>query len=82
MMCQPTGNSKLYGPGGLYELWTGKDASRALAKRSFLEEDLNNDLTSLGEHELEVLDNWVNTFTIKYARVGSIINSKRKQAPN
>lgn len=33
-----------YGPGGNYNVFTGKDASRAIAKWSMAEEDLNDDL--------------------------------------
>ncbi|KAI3512263.1 hypothetical protein L1887_19578 [Cichorium endivia] len=67
---------RLYGPGGPYELWTGKDCCRAVAKRSFKEEDLNSDLTGLGDHELQSLKNWEDTFRIKYVRVGVIAKCK------
>ena len=33
-----------YGPGGSYNKFTGKDASRAVAKWSMAEEDLNDNL--------------------------------------
>ena len=34
----------MYGPGGKYNLFSGKDASRALAKWSMSKEDLTDDL--------------------------------------
>ncbi|GKB41785.1 F-box/LRR-repeat protein, partial [Tanacetum coccineum] len=61
-----------YGPGGPYALFAGKDASRALAKMSFEEKDLNGDLTGLGVFELEALQDWENKFMRKYVKVGSI----------
>ncbi|KAK9070370.1 hypothetical protein SSX86_010772 [Deinandra increscens subsp. villosa] len=61
-----------YGPGGPYALFAGKDASRALAKMSFEEKDLNGDLTGLGVFELEALQDWEYKFMSKYVKVGSI----------
>ncbi|KVI10150.1 membrane steroid-binding protein 1-like [Cynara cardunculus var. scolymus] len=61
-----------YGPGGPYALFAGKDASRALAKMSFEEKDLNGDLTGLGVFELDALQDWEYKFMSKYAKVGSI----------
>ncbi|XP_076924110.1 membrane steroid-binding protein 1-like [Bidens hawaiensis] len=63
-----------YGPGGPYALFAGKDASRALAKMSFEEKDLNGDLTGLGVFELEALQDWEYKFMGKYVKVGSIKN--------
>ncbi|KAI3757617.1 hypothetical protein L6452_05159 [Arctium lappa] len=63
-----------YGPGGPYALFAGKDASRALAKMSFEEKDLNGDLTGLGVFELEALQDWEYKFMSKYVKVGSIKN--------
>lgn len=61
-----------YGPGGPYALFAGKDASRALAKMSFEEKDLNGDLTGLGVFELEALQDWEYKFLSKYAKVGTV----------
>ncbi|KZV36485.1 steroid binding protein [Dorcoceras hygrometricum] len=61
-----------YGPGGPYALFAGKDASRALAKMSFDEKDLNGDLTGLGVFELEALQDWEYKFMSKYVKVGTV----------
>ncbi|XP_051121427.1 membrane steroid-binding protein 1-like [Andrographis paniculata] len=61
-----------YGPGGPYALFAGKDASRALAKMSFEEKDLNGDLTGLGVFELDALQDWEYKFMSKYAKVGTV----------
>ncbi|XP_068645412.1 membrane steroid-binding protein 1-like [Aristolochia californica] len=61
-----------YGPGGPYALFTGKDASRALAKMSFEEKDLTGDISGLGPFELEALQDWEYKFMSKYVKVGTI----------
>ncbi|XP_034711624.1 membrane steroid-binding protein 2-like [Vitis riparia] len=61
-----------YGPGGPYALFAGKDASRALAKMSFEEQDLTGDLSGLGPFELEALQDWEYKFMSKYTKVGTI----------
>ncbi|KAK9050532.1 hypothetical protein SSX86_030498 [Deinandra increscens subsp. villosa] len=61
-----------YGPGGPYALFAGKDASRALAKMSFDDQDLNGDLTGLGAFELDALQDWEYKFMSKYVKVGTI----------
>lgn len=61
-----------YGPGGPYALFAGKDASRALAKMSFDDKDLNGDLTGLGVFELEALQDWEYKFMSKYVKVGTV----------
>ncbi|CAH1439475.1 unnamed protein product, partial [Lactuca virosa] len=66
-----------YGAGGTYGEWSGKDASRAIAKFSFEEEDLNSDLTGLGKVELEALEDWEIMFRSKYVKVGSIKDPKK-----
>lgn len=64
-----------YGPGGPYALFAGKDASRALAKMSFEDKDLNGDLTGLGPFELEALQDWEYKFMSKYVKVGTVKSS-------
>ncbi|CAN7023147.1 hypothetical protein IGI04_023693 [Brassica rapa subsp. trilocularis] len=61
-----------YGPGGPYALFAGKDASRALAKMSFEENDLTGDVSGLGPFELDALQDWEYKFTSKYVKVGTI----------
>ena len=68
-----------YGPGGPYALFARKDASRALAKMSFEEKDLNGDLTGLGAFELDALQDWEYKFMSKYVKVGTI--KKPEDAP-
>ncbi|KAD6796344.1 hypothetical protein R6Q59_001675 [Mikania micrantha] len=71
-----------YGPGGPYALFAGKDASRALAKMSFEEKDLNGDLTGLGVFELEALQDWEYKFMSKYVKVGSIKKPEPASEPS
>lgn len=67
-----TQSRMFYGPGGPYALFAGKDASRALAKMSFDEKDLNGDLTGLGVFELDALQDWEYKFMSKYVKVGTV----------
>ncbi|GER25257.1 membrane steroid-binding protein [Striga asiatica] len=67
-----TQSRMFYGPGGPYALFAGKDASRALAKMSFEDKDLNGDITGLGVFELEALQDWEYKFMSKYVKVGTL----------
>ncbi|KAK4283168.1 hypothetical protein QN277_000150 [Acacia crassicarpa] len=64
-----------YGPGGPYALFAGKDASRALAKMSFEEKDLNGDISGLSGFELGALQDWEYKFMSKYVKVGTVKSS-------
>ena len=67
------GGVEMYGEGGPYHRFAGIDASRALAKMSFKDEDVNSrDLSDLTEEQLQVLDDWEKKFleTKKYPVVG------------
>ncbi|KVI04699.1 membrane steroid-binding protein 1-like [Cynara cardunculus var. scolymus] len=77
-----TQSRMFYGPGGPYALFAGKDASRALAKMSFEEKDLNGDLTGLGAFELDALQDWEYKFMSKYVKVGSIKNPEAAPEPS
>lgn len=62
-----------YGPGGAYAVFSGKDASRALAKMSKNEEDVVPSIDGLSEKELEVLADWEKKFEAKYPVVGRVV---------
>ena len=69
-----------YGPGGPYENFAGRDASRGLACHSFDEEMLTKDLDGpldkldgLGPDEMESLQGWEERFDSKYLVVGKLV---------
>jgi len=69
------GGKASYGPGGSYHLFAGIDASRALAKMSFSDEDTgSHDLSDLSEDQRGVLANWESRFIDDklYPVVGSL----------
>ena len=67
------GGFHLYGPGGSYSIFAGKDASRALAKMSFEPDDINSsNLHDLTEEQRKSLDGWFTSFQ-KYPIVGTLI---------
>ncbi|EYU29197.1 hypothetical protein ABFS83_05G128600 [Erythranthe nasuta] len=69
-----TGKS-FYGPGGSYCVFSGKDASRALAKMSKEESDVVPSLDGLTEKEIGVLDDWERKFQAKYPIVGTVVGN-------
>ena len=69
------GGVPMYGKGGPYQRFAGKDASRALALMSFDTKDAENpDISDLEEKQVKVLKDWVKTFEEKkgYPVVGKI----------
>jgi membrane-associated progesterone receptor component len=71
------GGKEMYGKGGPYNLFVGVDASRALAKMSFKEEDLNSRETGdLTPEQQKTLAQWETKFidARKYPVVGTIVN--------
>lgn len=52
-----------YGKGGSYNLFAGKDASKALGKSSLKEEDASPDYSELPLNELKVLNDWHDFFS-------------------
>lgn len=69
-----------YGPGGPYQNFAGRDASRGLAFGSFDEDMLTADLQGpldkledLGPEELEALKGWEERFEEKYLVVGRLV---------
>jgi membrane-associated progesterone receptor component len=64
-----------YGPGGPYEMFAGKDCTRALAKVSFEPELFTGEIAGLEQDELEQLEEWIEMFETKYRRVGRLLES-------
>ncbi|KAI1487438.1 membrane-associated progesterone receptor component 1 [Biscogniauxia mediterranea] len=69
-----------YGPGGPYENFAGRDASRGLACHSFDQDMLTKDLDGpldkldgLGPEEMESLQGWEERFLSKYLVVGKLV---------
>lgn len=70
-----------YGPGGPYQNFAGRDASRGLAFGSFdedmLTENLEGPLDTLDDldaDQLEALKGWEETFEGKYMIVGKLVS--------
>jgi membrane-associated progesterone receptor component len=53
----------MYGPGGAYAVFAGKDASRALGLSSTKHEDAVPDWSTLDAEALKTLDGWYDFFT-------------------
>nr|POF18561.1 damage response protein 1 [Quercus suber] len=78
-----------YGPGGPYENFAGRDASRGLACGSFDEDMLTEDLKGpldkledLGGEEMEALRGWEERFSEKYLVVGKLVPVGHAEAEN
>ncbi|KNG84980.1 DNA damage response protein (Dap1) [Aspergillus nomiae NRRL 13137] len=77
-----------YGPGGPYENFAGRDASRGLACQSFDEEMLTKDLKAplddlkgLDADAMENLQSWEERFLEKYLVVGKLVAEGDPEAP-
>jgi len=75
-----TPGRNFYGPGGPYENFAGRDASRGLAHGSFDEEMLTKDLdgpldalADLDKDQLEALQGWEERFAEKYLVIGRLV---------
>ena len=82
-----TPGRNFYGPGGPYENFAGRDATRGLACGSFdddmLTKDLQgplDDLKGLGSDEMQALQDWEDRFTEKYLVVGKLVSVADKEA--
>ncbi|MCJ1350550.1 MAG: hypothetical protein MMC33_000531 [Icmadophila ericetorum] len=83
-----TPGRNFYGPGGPYENFAGKDATRGLACGSFDEDMLTkdlegplDDLRGLGPAEMSALKDWEDRFTEKYLVVGKLVAVGSEEAP-
>lgn len=82
-----TPGRNFYGPGGPYENFAGRDASRGLARGSFDEEMLTQDLKGpldrledLSDDEIEALKGWEERFSEKYLVVGKLVPVGHEEA--
>ncbi|CAM0134828.1 hypothetical protein VKS41_000612 [Umbelopsis sp. WA50703] len=65
-------NRDAYGPGKGYNVFCGKDSSKALGKSSLKPEDCVPDISQLSEKELHTLDQWFAFFSKRYPIVGKL----------
>uniref|UniRef100_A0A0G4FB31 Cytochrome b5 heme-binding domain-containing protein n=1 Tax=Chromera velia CCMP2878 TaxID=1169474 RepID=A0A0G4FB31_9ALVE len=73
MTSHPDGRT-MYGPGGSYNVFAGKDATRAFAKFNFDQQEMNKgDWSDLNVFENEMLQSWVDKFDSKYDVVGKVV---------
>ncbi|GAA5909350.1 cytochrome b5-like heme/steroid binding domain-containing protein [Sporobolomyces salmoneus] len=77
-----TAGKSFYGPGGSYEIFAGRDASRGLAKQSFepdmltpLDQEIDT-LEDLTKTEWDNLLGWETHFQTKYFQCGDYIEAK------
>jgi membrane-associated progesterone receptor component len=87
-----TPGRNFYGPGGPYENFAGRDASRGLAFGSFDEDMLTKDLQGpldkledLDDEQKEALKGWEERFLEKYLVVGKLVavgDEKKAAASN
>lgn len=66
----------VYAPGKGYNVFTGRDASRALAKSSLEESDCVDDIEGLTDEELTTLKDWNTFFSYRYNVVGRVEGSR------
>ncbi|KAK7922948.1 hypothetical protein PG985_007019 [Apiospora marii] len=66
-----TGN-KAYQPGGAYNVFAGKDASRALGKTSTKAEDVKAEWHDLSDKDKGTLNDWITFFSKRYNVVGVV----------
>lgn len=72
-----------YGPGGPYENFAGRDASRGLACNSFDKEmlvDIDGPIDTLEDltpGQVQALNDWISLFDAKYPVVGELVNNDK-----
>ncbi|PCH35984.1 cytochrome b5 [Wolfiporia cocos MD-104 SS10] len=63
-----------YGPGKSYNLFAGKDASKALGMSSLKEEDAVSDYSGLSATDMKTLNDWHDFFSKRYNIVGKVVD--------
>jgi len=67
-----TAKKAMYGPGGSYAIFAGKDGSKGLGMSSLKNEDAIPDYSTLPESEMKVLNDWHAFFSKRYNIVGRV----------
>ncbi|KAK2715130.1 membrane-associated progesterone receptor component 1-like [Artemia franciscana] len=74
-----TPKKNLYGPGGSYSPFAGRDASRALALFDVtVVKDEYDDLTDLTESQMSHVREWQDQFAEKYDYIGRLLKDEEK----
>ncbi|KAG0172027.1 hypothetical protein DFQ28_001782 [Apophysomyces sp. BC1034] len=68
--------SEVYGKGAGYNVFTGKDASKALGKSSLKIEDCVPDTSDLTPKEQETLEQWYAFFSKRYPIIGKVVQDQ------
>lgn len=68
--------NEVYAPGKGYNVFTGRDASRALAKTSLEDADCTDDTDGLTDEEMQTLKDWNTFFAYRYNVVGTVEGSR------
>ncbi|EJD43955.1 cytochrome b5 [Auricularia subglabra TFB-10046 SS5] len=81
MVFDVTAGGSFYGPGGAYGNFSGRDASRGMAKQSFDDEMLTpidrplDKLEDLTPSEIENMNGWLEFFQGKYIYCGELVEN-------
>ncbi|KAL5258036.1 hypothetical protein ACHWQZ_G012851 [Mnemiopsis leidyi] len=67
-----TAGKRMYGSGGSYHFFAGKDGSRAYSTGQFDDEGLTDDLKGMTAEQIGEVYNWINIFSKKYPFVGRL----------
>ena len=68
--------------GGPYQIFAGRDASRAFATLSLSKEELRDtwdELNDLKPGEQATLKEWEEKYIMKYKRIGTLLRERNKQ---
>ncbi|CAE6349007.1 unnamed protein product [Rhizoctonia solani] len=76
-----TAKRDVYGPGGSYSVFAGKDGSKGLGLSSLKAEDAVPDWSTLEEKERGVLNDWYAFFSKRYNVVGKVSDLPSNVAP-
>ncbi|KZS98649.1 progesterone binding protein [Sistotremastrum niveocremeum HHB9708] len=67
-----TSKKDTYGAGCSYNVFAGKDGSRALGKSTLKEDEAIPDYSGLNEAEMKILNDWHGFFSKRYPIVGRV----------